>query len=469
MESENPSGSYVFRASEWERSSTFFRIVFDFILALVDLYALIRKVFWKESCNDDAPTRSKGERTIEVDKCRLKRQDSNDTLMKWLAPARDPNVSCLCDSVWEAWESTVSSALFCAHAKRCARLIVNDSDKSVTNERIANTAGIIKRHAQGSVKFRYMFKSLIQFLDDIEMSDANNLAKFMKALAVKMLKAEDSIILQYSINYMHSFSQKSQTACEKALAALSLFVREGAGCERFLFMGGWRNPRDTHNAGLTLLVYFSTPTVVTSSELDINVEEFSNIDRIFLLPKDRPFFRYASRGVPKTNKKFKAMIMYDISLNFSNEYIASSWSNEEIERAVWGLQYGLKHFDRETYEELQSMNGKHKLDLTGYDPVSLLAFSICGVVYFQGRNECAYKLTGDSHASIVISGSLPKPSIKDLVDLKLLKEVRKGRYAPELFPGRNKYVKATRVGNSLHFIESVRSVTFNATEEQVIC
>ena len=470
MEKEVPPGSYIFRPTEWERTCSFFRLVSDFTLALLDLYAIFCKCLEKKTRADDAPRRSMSVQTETATISHPKKQDSHNALMKWLPKiSRDPNMFYPYSSIWEAVESIPFSCSFCSHAKRCARIIINDSNKCMTNKKIVDTVRSIKRTAERSIKFRHLFKSLIQLLDDIELSDTDNLTKFLKALAVEMLQVEDSFALQYAINYFRSFNQKSQSAYETTLATAALFIHEGAGFEKYLLMGGWRNPRDTRNAGLTLIMYLATQACGASCDKESNVVKFTGFDRILFSHMDRPFVRWISRSATKTDRLFKDKIMYDISLNFCNEYIEASWSNEKIERAVWGLQYGLKYFNRETYEELQSMNGKHKLDLTGYEPASLLAFSICGAVYFQGRNECAYKLTGDPEALIVINGSLPKPTIRDLLELSLLNEARKGRYTPKLFPGRSKYVKATRVGNTLRLIESVRNVTFNATEEQMIC
>ena len=249
----------------------------------------------------------------------------------------------------------------------------------------------------------------------------------MKALAVELLQADDAVLLHFAIRYYLAFNQKNKNAYETALASASLFIRERAGFERFLLMGGWHNQRDAHNAGLTLLMYLTAQTCGASCDKEMDINEFAGIDRIWFAPKDQPFVRFLSRSVARTDKMFKAKIICDISLNFCTEYIESSWSTEKIERAVWGLEYDLIHFTRQTCDDLKFMNRKNKLDLPGFEPSSLMTLSICGVVYFQGRNECAYELTGDPLAPIVVNGNLPKTPIKDLEVLHLVKEVRKGQ------------------------------------------
>ena len=469
METENSVGSYIIIPREWERSCTFLRIVFNFIFALVDLYATFRKYIRKNTRKDDSQMRTR--MTVSSKTC-AKIHESQDALMKWLPVWSDLNCSLSCSSIREMLQYVFIVTSYTSFCKRCARIIINNADLCAI-DRIAETVRIIKKDAEKSVKFRYAFKDFIRFLNDIERADATAFSEFMKALALEALQLDNSIYLDYWAHFVQVFCKEDKTEYETKLAILSMFNHEGAGLERYLLKGGWRNPRDTNSAGLTLLKLIAVPKCTmnlgSSDNNDIVGIEFTRFDRILFAPQDRPFVRYGSRIVSKRSPTFKARVMYDVAMNCCLEYISSSWSNERIERAVWALEYGLKHVSGETYEDLQSMHGKHKLDLTGFEPLSLLSFSICGLVYFQGRNESGYKLTGDPLAPIVVNGSLPKPSVKDFVELKLLKEVRNGRYTPHMFPGRSKFVKATHVGNTLRLMESVQAAPFDANPEQVIC
>lgn len=368
----------------------------------------------------------------------------------------------------EALESLVVSASFSAHGKHVARIALNDSNKLQTAASVTKAVKNIQVRAKKSVKFRFLFRNLLTFLDDIEKSRACNLISFIEILANDMLGKRDIWYLDFIHRQLRA-KKSPRNAYETTLATLSLFFREGAGLESFYMKGAWSQPDRAYNASLTLIMYSAVMMCAPNATNEINVTEFSGIERILSSgDKDHKFIRYVSLSSTMSEELFKDKMMWDITLNCCNEFIESTWSHESLERAVWALQYGMKHLDSDVYQKLEELNGKRKLDLTQLNVVSLVSFSISGMVSFSGMDDCIYKITQDENAKISLHGTLPMPTIQDLVKLNIVMEKKGSQYVVKRIPGCVKNVKGLPVGDRIRFISSPKAVPFKARSDQLV-
>lgn len=90
------------------------------------------------------------------------------------------------------------------------------------------------------------------------------------------------------------------------------------------------------------------------------------------------------------------------------------------------------------------------------------------MAYFQGRNDCAYKMTADPSAALKLYGTLPMPSVKDMTELGILSELKGSRCIVKHLPGCDRWLKAMQVGDRIHLVETKKSEAFKANMEQLV-
>lgn len=276
---------------------------------------------------------------------------------------KEKDTSFFYPSMSEAAESMFVAVLFSAFGARCASVFSEDQNKRLTATKLKETVKVIKGRAEKSIKFRFLFKSLIKLLEDIEKSTAESMIDLLHTLAEDMFNRDHTWYISFVHNHLRA-RNVSKNEFETALAAISLFYQHGAGAEHYILKGGWRDPKNTHDAGLTLLKYFAIDSCTSSCDNEINVTEYSGMERAMFSNLEQPFIRYVSFSTTKSDSLFKDQLMYDISLNCCNEHIEYSWDGRKMERAVWTLQFGRKYVTKELYKQLESINGQRKLDLT---------------------------------------------------------------------------------------------------------
>lgn len=367
-----------------------------------------------------------------------------------------------CSTFSDLIESVVVSTGFVAHSRHIARLVLNDKDPVTTAARVMEAVKKIKESARKSVKFRFLFRTLISFLEDIENSRSSSITEFVCILAREMLGRP----AHWYLDLIHSRFRAAETPLhvyETALATLALFYREGAGFEPYALRGGWQNPDRVQSGVITLLMYCAVEHCVLTSPNEINVTEFSGVERILVARRsNHKFHRYISLTSTKSDKLFKDKMMWDITLNCCNEFIESGWSPEALERAVWGLQHCRETIFRSMYHQLEDLNGQRNLDLTHLSPLVLVGFSVSGMIYFHGTNDCVYHATGDPNAKVGVHGNLPLPTVQDLVSLDIIRDVRKAMFEVKPLPGSEKKFKGVKIGDGIRLIESRKSEPFPA-------
>lgn len=203
------------------------------------------------------------------------------------------------------------------------------------------------------------------------------------------------------------------------------------------------------------------PTTGTRSEgfEDVLIKMMrGNFRRLFSFEHDREFTKFN-----------KDRVLTDIEINLDCKHFASEWEEFMIDRACWVCTIGRKFLSMRTLHLLQSKNGQPNLDLTMFTGLELLAFSVSGLVCFEGRRENLFKHTGNPEAKIFVRGYLPRVRLFDFLKLGLAYQVAPNRYAFKRFPGLSKSFKAVNIGKDLLLVKSEREVGLVGNPSQIVC
>lgn len=460
---------YSLDPSRWALVIRIICLLFRFIFVVMECFTRAKEGIFGSEKQNKLEIRSIGERTVLTRQNSLHRKSSIELLMSsWFErSAISGHEKCSYVSRKDAMESVIVSSSFSAHGKRMASLVLRDKDKRNTISKAKAALRSIQVGARKSVKFRFLFKNLMAFLEDVEKSRVSSVAEFVDTLAREMLSRTDQWYLEFIHNQVRAGSSP-KSVYETTLGILSLFFREGAGLESFIISGAWKNSDRAVNATLTLIMYCAVSRCVPQDSNEINVTEFSGVERVLLASAEQKFIRYVSRSSTKSMEVFKDKLMWDITLNCCNEFVESTWSDDCLERVVWTLQYGIKHINVETYRKMKELNGKRKLDLTHMNPLCLITFSVSGMVRFSGVDDCIYKITQDPGAKIALHGTLPMPTIQDLVLLDLIGPVKGSTYAVKRVPGSDLAFQALAIGDRLRLAPSQRAGSFSARLDQCV-
>lgn len=451
---------------DWSLTLCVLSFFFSVVFSALEIYNTLKNFLFKKNKSSPISIRSIGERTLVSRTNSLQRKDSSEVLRSWLSEdkvSKDGfNTKYTYSNFSDLIESVVVATTFVGHARHVARLVLNDKDPVTTAAKLVETVKKIKQRARKSVKFQFLFRELIHFLEDIENSRSSSITTFVRMLACEM---RDRPATWY-LDFIHSRCRAAETpphVYETALATLALFFREGAGFEAYALRGGWQNPDRLQLGLLTLLMYCTVEQCIATTPNEINVTEFSGVDRILVSREsNHKFQRFISLTTTKSDKLFKDKMMWDITLNCCNEFIESSWSPEALERTVWGLQHCRETMYKEVYHQLEDLNGKRNLGLTHLSPLILMTFSVSGMIHFHGTNDCVYVASGDPNAKVRLHGNLPLPTVQDLISLDIIRRVRNAMFEVKPLPGSEKKFKGVKIGDRIKFIESRTSEPFSA-------
>lgn len=159
-------------------------------------------------------------------------------------------------------------------------------------------------------------------------------------------------------------------------------------------------------------------------------------------------------------------ILADIEVNLDSHVCASEWEIGKVERACWVGTTGSQYISEKTLGMLKAKNGQPFLDLTVFSPTELLAISVSGLVYFEGRRENLFKLTGNLEANIRVRGYLPKILLSDLVKLGFVSQLSSGFFCVKGFPGASGNFKVVKVGDELLVVRAENFTKFSASITQ---
>lgn len=162
----------------------------------------------------------------------------------------------------------------------------------------------------------------------------------------------------------------------------------------------------------------------------------------------------------------KDRILADIEVNLDSHICASEWEYGMVERACWVGTTGHHFITERTLGMLRAKNGQPYLDMTVFSAAELLAISVSGLAYFEGRRESLFKLTGNLQATVRVRGYLPKILLSDLLKLGFVSQLSSGSFCIKGFPGTTGNFKVVKVGGDLLIVKAESPTKFSASTAQ---
>lgn len=446
----------------WVRWIYALTLLFEFVLYLFELFAW----FWTRNTGVVKTKTSTSTQTIDEDELT---SDGTPSL-KGLGILQDwynrpsfhsPDVTGEYESRRHRNQMLLTCAIFEAHLNIMARFALRDRVPRSTAAEIRESARAIRLRASESVKFRYVFEELIRFLQDLEKTPADCLRNFVSALAHDRLRKRNNWVLAFRHTRARS-AGVPKSIFEGIMAVSALFHQQRAGFDPYYLAGDWKKQNRGYNGAITMIMIFAFDKLAPSASCPLVECKQSGVERILKLGPDFKFVPYVSYSVSTNPAKIKDVMMWDICRNCCNEFVESTWSPECLERVIWTLRHGMRHVDTDLYNELRAKNGQRNLDLTPFNPLALLTFSISGMIRFCGRNDGSYSMTASPEAVVELHGNLPTPTIQHFLILNLLRSPKKGRFIFCRLPGLDALLKPVRVGDKIKFVRTFRAETFQA-------
>lgn len=437
--------------------------IFYFLFRAMDFVIGIRYVWWTTVRREGLRSVWNAETPRLTRISRLKRSDLYDELLEWnkRPNSHEAGASCNFLSRKERNQKLILYSFMEAMGQSMAQVILNDPDPMHTAKECSKAVKIILARAKESVRFAEVFKKVIEYLEILDRSSHASVMDFLTARAQIVLERKTFDVFDFV--FTHCSPSSSPTVLfEWSMAAHSLFIAMEAGYEHYFGDGGWRKPRRTVHAALSLIGFAGMDKCSPSLSSRLIVTKHRGVEGILLLKPDFEFKRFYSTLGKYHEEVHKELMMWDITYNRCNEVVESRWSVQMFERAMWTLEFGRKHIDIDMYNELKKCHGKRNLDFTHMDALLLMTFSISGMVRFCGMNDGAYRLTASHEDAVEVYGRLPMPRIQDLLTLHIVKAVGRNRYRAEPLPGVKKTFKAVRVGNRVKLVENRRPEVFSA-------
>lgn len=315
------------------------------------------------------------------------------------------------------------------------------------------------------------FPHVLQFLYDMEMSDDEDLWNMLEHIFRERISQPSFWFVQFS----HCRLIKStchQKSYEASTSLVALSYRDGLSFNEKVEM---RMRNSLYRSIMDCLIILSYAIIEKCIDLEPSAEclesslerkKSANVENLLHAAINRSFMRFYPPGLSQDTQWYYDCLSYEIALNCCNDIIPSDWSAHQMERSIWLFEKG-KHFvSKWAYDVLRKSSGKPCLDLTMFKASTLLSFSISGLINFHGRNESLYKLAGDERANIQLFGYLPKVSVQDLVDLKIISKIKEGYFEVLQFPACKDKFCIVPVGDQLLLSKSKTSKPFRASLAQ---
>lgn len=215
---------------------------------------------------------------------------------------------------------------------------------------------------------------------------------------------------------------------ETTWAIFALFLREGAGIGPHVLTAMWTGTNRSYNAAMALLMYCAMEKCMPGCESEINVTEYRGPELLLESPKGVKIRAMQELLGRRHEDMFKEGMMYFMTCNQLNEYVEGSWSNDVLERAFWAVTCGLPSLEKSKFRELELLGAAEDTDLIDWNPLILLSFFLSGMIRFSGEGDCVYQLTASMQTQVEVRAWLPKPTVNDIVTLRVLKTTDKNQF-----------------------------------------
>lgn len=426
-----------------------------------------------------------GERTAICRRNSFCRQDSRQCLLQWMdknpdgkKPTQGSEIFYY-DSFTQMISYLVRGCARSAYINFLANVVIRSSNLTVPISKLTKTIAEIERQSAKAVKFRFFFKDLKTFLNDVQQGKGENMSDFIRLISNDISTKRCTWWLEFEHRYLR-WNSTNDNVYETKLAIFSLFFQHGGNFDIRGFAQIRESPKRLHDGMLTMLMICAVAGTTSALTNEINVTEFGGTDRI-LLSSWKENFRMAPSPKGKVSDgTMKDILMWNAMLNDCSEYVESSWSLNLLTRSMWALQWGRKFVQRKDYFKLMAVIGQDDdgTDLTGFDARAILAFVIAGFVrYPDNGNGIFLSLVGVTDAEVpqkscakttrYIRGRLPPIHIQDLIDIHVLRCIGKNKYVIDI-PGENCKFNAKSVESSISFVRHSSNMHFSANPTQLV-
>lgn len=321
----------------------------------------------------------------------------------------------------------------------------------------------IRIEAENNARYRKRFETLIAYLRDIEESTAEEVAEFVRETAHR-LSARSCGWITIVQSQMRTALERNEYQLLGAMATLELFYQEDLTHEVFYFKGYWSTPNRMSKRVLNILFCLSYDRLGGKiSEEDRLHHEPIGVESILLSKLDKPFRRMFTPFLDRESHMYRMGTLWEMLLNHYGNFMNENWSTSTLERIEWALQYGREYISKKKYDLLAKKNRCSNLNLRSIDVRTLLVFSASGMIEFSGFDSCIFRLTAVPESKVKLSGYLPTPTIRDLVELGLAERLYKNTYRMLDFPASSTKHKAVRTGDRLLICKSSVNEKFSAT------
>lgn len=318
------------------------------------------------------------------------------------------------------------------------------------------------------------FPKISQFLYSLESANDTELLEMHDFLCKERLNQPLTWFFEQA-HCRYRTNVSDPLTYEASLSLTCLFYRDGlTGLERYTMLyQKWRYTNLMSALFVTLFATVERCIDLNASKLvsikDLRQFDYRGNEFAFDTIMKRSFMRFYPSGMDRRTLWYKDCMLFSVAYNCCNDLILFDWPPDKMERTIWMLEFGKHHVTERAYRMLQRSVGKPGLDLTVFKATTLLAFSISGLFRFHGRNDNFFEHTSDLTTSSHLYGYLPSVTVQDLLDLGLLRKVRKNVFKMDDIPGIPTKFKCVPIGDKLLLTRCSENTSFGAnTSQQVI-
>eukprot|EP00177_Eucheuma_denticulatum_P007249 GFKZ01013192.1.p1 GENE.GFKZ01013192.1~~GFKZ01013192.1.p1 ORF type:complete len:416 (-),score=39.22 GFKZ01013192.1:905-2152(-) len=342
---------------------------------------------------------------LKTEAAEERRHDKSQKLEDWLAhPSfESDSYDYMYPSRRSRIEVVLSMAIYGAFTKVATKLVRSDRNPKGTAIKLRSVVKTIRQRAEASEKFRECFENLLQLLRDIEASSAASISSFVRQRSTDMARHGNEWYIRFAHRRTNS-TYVSQPLYETTLATFALFHAQGSGFEAYYMNGHWKEMDRSVYGALTMLEFFVFDKCAPPESSQLVGNAGNGLEQILLVDR-RLEFKRVMGYISSADEAFtKNLLMWDITRNYCNEFVESSWSVACLERVVWTLEHGLNHLNMELYESVKEQNGQRRVDMTQLNALSLMTLSVAGLLWLEGIGSGAYQMVGSPNAKVRVHG-----------------------------------------------------------------
>lgn len=445
----------------WFQILELFSIILD---RIGSKYCLLDEVFHEDEVN------SVGERTVLARSNSISRVDSTELLLGWLeVKPIDGMPYCYYESKLQMWRYIIQASVRTGYIRFLCSLVLRNQDISVPLNKLAKTFTCMKREAQKSVKFRFLFKKFIKWLEHTEKGKVEDMIQMIHYISEDIYSRPTIWLLEFEHRLLRC-GNVEPTVYETSLAMMSLFFSYGGNIDQHGLAQCRESPRKMHDCMLALFMISALERCSSGAIGEINVTEYGEIGRILLSNWKEGFHLRKSKTTKPDDLMFKDRVMWDMMTNNCCEYFESTWTEEHMQRGVWNLQWGRQFVKKSDYDKIvMRVKEGSTAKLSEMDAHILLACVIGGALRLFGAGDGPYRMLERADAPMEVHvKTLPTVTVQDLLDMRVLRACGKGKFVVNWIPGKDKTYRGVDDGGNISLVPHIRNVSFRARPNQAI-